>query len=276
MPSKIIQQLLTKYNFTPTKIRGQNFLIDESVLEKIIEAGKITKQDVVIEIGPGFGFLTKKLVEQAKKVITLEIDSRMIKPLEEELKNYYKDAPCSNVEIVLGDALDFNFIKYQISAKNYLLIANIPYQITHKIFEKFLLGEFAPKRAVLLMQSEVGERILAKADEQNFLSVVLQTAYKVERVIEVSREKFYPAPKVDSVVLSFQRLILLPNGFIDLARQGFKHPKKKLINNLTILSSKEQLAKTFNLLGIDLAIRPGKVPPAQWLLLFNELKIRRK
>src|SRR3989344_503167 len=270
MSPKIIQQLLVKYNFTPTKIRGQNFLIDEDGLDTIVDAGKITKQDVVVEIGPGFGFLTKKIAAKAKKVLALEIDQRVVTVLNEELTDI------KNTEIILGDALNFNFQKYNIASNNYLLIANIPYQITHKIFEKFLLGECAPKRAVLLMQREVGERILANTDEQNFLSVVLQTAYKVEQVTNVSREKFYPVPKVDSVVLSFLFKFSLPNGFINFVRQGFIHQKKKLINNLTTLFSKEQLTKNFNLLGIDLSIRPGKIPLETWLLLFNELKIKRK
>ena len=270
MPSKIIQQLLAKYNFTPTKIRGQNFLIDEETLDRIVSAGKIATPDVVVEIGPGFGFLTKKLAEKAKKVLALEIDQRAVTALNEEL------ADIKNTEIILGDALDFNFKKYQIEPINYLLIANIPYQITHKIFEKFLFGEYAPKRAVLLMQREVGERILANTDEQNFLSVVLQTAYKTEQVMNVSREKFYPVPKVDSIVLSFSFKFSLPNGFINFVHQGFMHQKKKLINNLTTLFSKEQLLKTFNLLGIDLAIRPGKIARETWSELFNELKIKRK
>src|SRR3989344_5051367 len=270
MYSKIIQQLLAKHNFTPTKIRGQNFLIDNQILEEIVVAGKIEQRDTVIEIGPGFGFLTKKLAAKAKKVLALEIDSRMMAPLKEELTEI------TNVEIILGDALEFNFQKYSIAPNNYLLIANIPYQITHKIFEKFLLGKYPPKRAVLLMQREVGERILANTDEQNFLSVVLQTAYKVEQVMNVSREKFYPVPKVDSIVLSFSFKFSLPNGFINFVHQGFMHQKKKLINNLTTLFSKEQLLKTFNLLGIDLAIRPGKIARETWSELFNELKIKRK
>src|SRR3989344_1547084 len=102
MSPKSIQQLLTKHNFTPTKIRGQNFLIDEEALNKIVEAGKITKLDTVIEIGPGFGFLTKKLAAKAKKVQALEIDSRAAAILAEELTGV------SNVEIILGDTLDFN------------------------------------------------------------------------------------------------------------------------------------------------------------------------
>lgn len=266
----LLQQLLTKYNFTPAKIRGQNFLIDENVLEKIVAAGQITKQETVIEIGPGLGFLTNQLAEQAKKVLALEIDRRAAAILTEEL------ADNKNTEIILGDCLDFNFQKNNIEPNTYLLIANIPYQITSQIFEKFLLGNCPPKRAALLMQREVGERILAKEGEHNFLSVILQTAYQVERVSNVSREKFYPAPKVDSVVVSFEFQQILPAGFADFLRQGFSHSKKKLINNLTILFSKAQLIGTFNLLGIDLAARPGKINPAGWLRLFSELKKSKK
>lgn len=274
MSPQIIQQLLEKYNFTPTKIRGQNFLIDDGALEAIAAAGKIDTQDTVVEIGPGFGFLTRVLAAKAKKVLALEIDTRAVAALQEELKNYYKGAPCSNVEIILGDALKFDFSEYQISPNNYLLIANIPYQITNKIFEKFLLGNFPPKRAVLLMQREVGERILARDGEQNALSVTLQSAYAIERVTNVSREKFYPVPKVDSVVLAFSYQQSPPTGFFDFVHQGFRHPKKKLINNLTTLFSRSALTANFDLLGIDLAVRPVKIAPEAWLRLFDELKIR--
>src|SRR3989344_8909391 len=221
----ILQQLLEKYNFAPTKIRGQNFLIDEIILDKIVSAGKISSTDMVVEIGPGFGFLTKKLAIQAKKVMALEIDSRATIVLEKELRD------CQNVIILNQDALKFNFAEH-LGNQKYLLIANIPYQITGKIFEQFLLGNYPPTRAVLLMQREVAMRILAHGSKQTFLSVALNTVFALEQVEKVSREKFYPVPKVDCTVLSFEFKRKLTSEFITLIARAFSHPKAKALNNL--------------------------------------------
>ncbi len=266
MSPKIIQQLFRKYNFTSTKIRGQNFLVDDRVLESIVAAGQIKETDIILEIGPGFGFLTKLLAAKAKKVLALEIDTRAAAVLQDELNDFI------NVDIIVGDALAFDLKKYHLAEAAYLLIANIPYQITNKIFEKFLFGFCPPERAVLLMQREVGERILARDDRRGALAVVAQTAFTVNEVVRVSKEKFYPVPKVDSVVLAFEFSRALPKGFADFVHQGFAHPNKKAINNLTTLFSGAALKKALAELGIDLAARPGVIEPKMWLKLFLSLK----
>lgn len=264
----ILQQLLEKYNFAPAKIRGQNFLIDEVVLERIVAAGNISLDDTVLEIGPGFGFLTYRLSQKAKKVIAIEIDRRAVNSLRAELK------AVANLEIVAADALRFDFKKYEIIPRHYLLIANIPYQITGKIFEKFLLSEYPPRRAVLLMQREVGERVLTKAGKHNFLSVILNLAYKIKEIEKVSREKFYPVPRVDSVVLAFDFTRPLNASCLTFIRQAFAHPKKKLINNLPVTRlPSRQWTETFRELGIDLNIRPGDVALDNWLNLLKKVNL---
>lgn len=242
-------------------------MIDKEILDKIVVAGKISSADTVIEIGPGFGFLTKKLAERARRVIAIEIDLRATKALQEELRDD------GNVIILNQDALKFNFAEY-LNNKKYFLIANIPYQITGKIFEKFLFSGTPPQRAVLLMQREVGERILAKGEKHTFLSVVLQMAYTVSQVEKVSREKFYPVPRVDSTVVSFEFKRNLPPEFINFVALVFAHPKKKALNNLAAAVFKKYDSKSIFLeLGIDLNVRPGDIKLDDWLNLGKKLSL---
>lgn len=231
------------------KSLGQNFLTDDLVVDKIIEAGEISENDNVLEIGPGRGFLTRALIEKAGKVLVVEKD--------EELAQYCKkNLSQKKLEVLEGDVLGMNW-KEILTQKNfceagispaeicqsdnfsYKLIANIPYYITGKIIRLFLENNFQPEVLVLMVQKEVAERICKKAGKHSILSISVQYFGEPEIVEIVSREKFDPIPDVDSAVLKIKidrekrRDFEFEKKFFRLVKIGFSNPRKTLINNLS-------------------------------------------
>ncbi len=217
------------------KSLGQNFLIDTAVVDKIIEAGEIYSDDNVLEIGPGRGFLTKALVRRSKKVLAIEKD--------EELARFCRNSlRADNLEILTGDVLDTNW-KEVLNQRDFLafkVIANIPYYITGKILRLFLENSFQPQILVLMVQKEVAERICAKPGKLGILSLSVQYFGEPEIVTIVPREKFEPAPDVDSAVI---KIVIKKEGrleleaekkFFRLIKVGFSSPRKTLVNNLSV------------------------------------------
>ena len=237
---KEIKNLLREKKIWLQKRLGQNFLISKRVLEKIIEAGQLKKTDIVLEIGPGIGTLTKELTRKVKKVITVEKDSRLIEILKETLKDF------RNVEILNEDILKIKNLKATLRGgasarkiKNYKVVANLPYYITAPVIRKFLETEFPPESMVLMVQKEVGERICAKPPKMSKLAVFSQF-YGIPKIIShVSKKSFWPQPKVDSVILKIipRESALLSASirfyFFRIVKAGFSQPRKQLINNLS-------------------------------------------
>ncbi len=226
----IIKELLSKNEARPSKGLGQNFLIDKNILNKIIEAADIKPTDTILEIGPGMGTLTQELAKYAKKVVTIEKDKKMSVILEETLKDF------KNVEIIYADAL-----KEKIDIQNYKVIANIPYYITSPIIRKFLESEYTPELIVLMIQKEVAKRICSKPPDMNLLAVSVQFYAKPEIVSYVSKNCFWPAPKIESAIIKITPAVQKENIeadlFFEIAKAGFVQPRKQLVNNLTTLKS---------------------------------------
>ncbi|MBU1179662.1 16S rRNA (adenine(1518)-N(6)/adenine(1519)-N(6))-dimethyltransferase, partial [Patescibacteria group bacterium] len=143
--------ILKQHNIHPSKLRGQNFLVNKGIVEKIIKAGELSKKDTVLEIGPGLGVLTEELVKKAGKVIAVEKDKKLYELLRERFKN------ALNLKLINADVLH-----YSLPTTHHKLVANIPYNITGKIFRKFLSGESRPQMLVVMVQKEVGEKLLGK------------------------------------------------------------------------------------------------------------------
>jgi len=225
---------LKKHNIKPNKRLGQNFLISDIILEKIIEASQIKLSDIILEIGPGTGTLTKALAEKAQKVIAVEKDKKLADVLKGELENN----EIKNVEIINQDILD---IKYKILNTEYKLIANLPYYITAPVIRMFLENppdNKSPKLMVLMVQKEVGQRICAIPPKMSKIAVFSQFYGKPEIISNVPKECFYPKPKVDSVILKITPFNNLDknidkNLFSKIVRAGFSQPRKQLINNLS-------------------------------------------
>lgn len=254
---KTIKELLRKYNIKPSKRLGQNFLIDKSVLRKIIETANLSSKDTILEIGPGLGILTIELAEQAKKVMAVEKDKKMCKILKEILRDY------RNVKIINQDALS-----YELQVTSYKLIANLPYYITSPVIRKFLETKNPPKETILMVQKEVAQRIVAKPLRMNLLAVAVQFYAKAEIVSYVRKKSFYPQPKVDSAII---KIVPQPipkintKKFFQLVKTGFSSKRKMLKNNLQL---EESILKKIK---INPKTRAENLSIQDWLKLYDEI-----
>lgn len=233
---KNIKILLKKYNLSPRKELGQNFLIDANILRKIINAADLNSNGLVLEVGPGLGFLTLELAKNSKKVIAVEKDEKMA----EILKDILKEQNIKNVEIIKADILK---IKHGPMAKwlngyDYKVVANLPYYITAPVIRKFLENENKPGEMILMVQKEVAQRICAKPPKMNLLAVSVQFYAKPEIVSFVSKKSFWPQPKVDSAIIRINPRIHTDkktdsHRFFQIVRAGFSQPRKQILNNLS-------------------------------------------
>ncbi len=229
----IIKKLLSKYDTKPSKGLGQNFLIDKKVLQKIIEAGDIKPADIILEVGPGIGTLTYELAKKAKKIIAIEKSETMCEVLKETLKDF------TNVEIINDDILKVSSFKFQVSS--YKVIANIPYYLTSPLIRKFLETPPSggqPQEIILMVQKEVAQRICAKQPNMNLLAVSVQFYAEPKIISYVSKNCFWPAPKIDSAIINItpqKKSTVDPDMFFKVVKAGFSQPRKQLVNNLTTL-----------------------------------------
>jgi len=227
-----LKKLLKKYNLRPSRRLGQNFLIDEKVLRKIIEAANLSENDIVLEVGPGIGNLTVELAKRVKKVIAIEKDKKMVEILRETLKNF------TNIEIIEGDILKINLKPY--TSKPYKVVANIPYYLTSPLIRKFIeCKEERPRYMILMVQKEVAQRIVARPPDMSILAVSVQFYAKPKIISFVSKKSFWPQPKVDSAILRIDPLMntdkkqINTDLFFKIVRAGFSQPRKQLINNFS-------------------------------------------
>jgi len=223
--------VLKRYGLRADKALGQNFLQDDSVLEKIANAAEILEEDCVLEIGPGLGSLTRYLAVSAKKVTAVELDFDLLAPLQAVL------SPYQNVRVVHGDILKLS-ISELIDQPNYIVAANIPYNITSAIIRHLLEGDIKPRRVVLTIQKEVAERICAKAGDLSLLALSVQVYGKPSIAAKIPAGAFHPVPKVDSAILRIDiyNEPLIPrdslNTFFKLTKAGFGQKRKTLRNSL--------------------------------------------
>ena len=234
MELKEIKNWLKKYNIRPSRRLGQNFLIDEKVLRKIIEAAELSKDDIVLEVGPGIGNLTAELAKRVKKVIAIEKDQKMVEILNELLEGW----KVRNVKIVKADILKFSPKIYNLKSKIYKVVANIPYYLTSPLIRKFLETENQPKEMVLMVQKEVAQRICARPPKMSLLAVSVQFYTKPEIISYISKKSFWPSPKVDSAIIKIsafnqRRKSAFNQRFFKIVRAGFSQPRKQLINNFS-------------------------------------------
>ena len=222
----------------PKKSLGQNFLKDEAVLDRIIKTANLSKEDVVVEIGPGQGALTEKLAQVCGKVIAIEIDERLIEVLHTKLVDN------ENIEIIAGDILKINLPElissYGLQDASYKVVANLPYYITSPIIRLLLETKYPPTEMVVMVQKEVAERIVAKKGATSILAVSVQYYAKAEFLFTVFKESFEPMPKVDSAIIRVTRNVERETfskeetkKFFRIVKSGFSAKRKTLINNLS-------------------------------------------
>lgn len=261
------------------KSLGQHFLRSEKALNSIIDAGELKFNDVVLEIGPGEGVLTKRLLAAGCSVLAIEKDDELYKLLKTK---FSKEIRAQKLILEHDDILNFNISKPV--AESYKLIANIPYNITGAILEKFLSADIQPSLMVLLVQKEVAERICgphsAKATrgkKESILSISIK-AYGAPHYVETVRAgSFAPAPKVDSAIIKISHISkdffnnFNEKEFFKLLKAGFKAKRKKLSSNLSQIFDKSLVEKTFQTLNLDENTRAEDLSIETWRKLAQML-----
>lgn len=266
----------------PSKALGQNFLIDEDVIEAIIDGSDVTEDSLVVEIGPGEGALTTRLAERAGRVVAVELDERLVKLL--NVKLFGDD----NVEIIHGDILevDLNTIikdrveKYDL--KNVRVVGNLPYYITTPIIMKLLEMGTKADSITVMMQKEVGDRLIAEPGTKQSGAITYAVHYysDVSKVVDAGSECFYPAPKVDSVVLRMDILNEKPvetkdvKFFFRTIKAGFAQRRKTLLNSLTTLEGydKNTIEEALNVAGIEKSRRAESLTMQEFAALADALR----
>jgi len=260
-----IPSLLRRYGLHPSKRLGQNYLQDRAALEQIVASAELANSDAVLEIGPGLGSLTRYLAQRAGTVTAVELDEKLLPVLREVL------APFPNVRVIHGDILALSPSELMEHA-SYLVVANIPYYITSAVIRHLLAGEPRPRRAVLTVQREVGERICAPAGDLSLLALSVQVFGRPEITANIPAEAFYPAPKVGSAVVRLevypQPLIPVPrlDRFFQLAKAGFSQKRKTLRNALSggLRIPPDRAAAMLQAAGIDPQRRAETLNLKEW------------
>lgn len=283
---KKTSDIVRKYGFNFRKRFGQNFLTDDSVLEKIVEASGITKDDLVIEIGPGIGTLTRYLCQAAGQVAAVEIDRDLVKILQDTLKEY------DNVRVIEGDVLKVDLCalakEYGIESpdaqpRSLKVVANLPYYITTPILMGLFEQHVPADRITVMVQKEVAERMTASCGSRDYGSLSLAVQYYSKPRIEVivPASSFLPSPKVDSAVVSLdvyrEKPVQVRNESLLKAavRAAFGQRRKTLANSLgnapQIPASREEVAAALENMGLSASVRGEKLTLAQFAELADLL-----
>jgi 16S rRNA (adenine1518-N6/adenine1519-N6)-dimethyltransferase len=262
-----VRQLLAEFDIRPSKVLGQNFLIDGNILRILIKQADLRRDETVLEIGPGLGALTIELRARAKRVVAIEKDPRLCRYLREHV---------AGVELVEGDAVevlerpDFHL------ASPYKVVSNLPYGISTPILERLVEREDRPRAMVLTVQREVAHRLAATPRHKDYgaLTVFTQLWYHVTVAHIISPQCFYPAPQVDSAIVVLERRdprVKLRAGapFRDLVRAGFGQ-RRKMLHKL--LAKFGDVDKAFTAASVAPAARAEELALDQWIMLANALK----
>lgn len=271
--------ILNKYNAHANKGYGQNFLIDQNVVDGIIEKAEVNKDDLIIEIGPGLGNLTSPLLENAGKVICIELDPKMVSILTDRFSLY------NNFELINDDVLkvDLNkIIEENSNFKSAKVVANLPYYITTPIIMKLLEDKLNLESITVMVQKEVAERLADRPGGKEVGSITYSINYYTnpEIIISVPRDSFIPAPNVDSAVIKLDVLkepkvkVLDEELFFKIIKFSFLQKRKTLINSLSNsgLMPKDLLEEMLNDLGIDLRVRAEQLSLEEFAKMTDYIK----
>ena len=270
---KKMKELLEKHGFSLKKKFGQNFIVDENIIDAIINKSGVDKNTLVIEIGPGAGSLTYKLALSSGNVLCYEIDTTLKELLQENISE------CNNVEIIYKDFLQAN-IKEDLKKYDYdkiFVVANLPYYITTPIIVKIIEDDIPVDKLVVIVQKEVGDRFKAVPGSKDYgsLSVFLNYYFDVKKLMDVSCNVFLPKPNVDSIVVEFKKkenLLELKDRelFFKLIRDSFSQKRKTIRNNLKGYNL-EVVETVLNKYGYNLTVRAEQLPLEIFVNLANSL-----
>jgi 16S rRNA (adenine1518-N6/adenine1519-N6)-dimethyltransferase len=270
-----LRRLLAAEHLRPRRSLSQNFLTDAAVLDAIVEAAELAEGDRVVEVGPGLGVLTRRLLAAGASVLAVELDRRLAAYLRREL------AGIEGFELLEADALSLH-PREIFPGETYKLVANIPYHITSPLLHTLLEGERPPDLAVLLVQLEVAERVAAPPGQMSYLSVFTQNIAEAEVVARVPAAAFEPSPEVDSAVLRLRRRLTppIPPGlqrepFYRVVQAGFRQRRKQIHNGLAreLPVPGAGVADALAACEIDGERRPQTLSVDEWACLAERLSV---
>lgn len=268
-----VKEILNENKFVFKKKFGQNFLLDQNILNNIVALGNITKETLVIEIGVGAAALTKKLSEKAKIVVGYEIDTTLKEPLSLILENY------NNVDIIYDDFLNRDITEdiKKYNYKNIMVVANLPYYITTPIITKFIEEKIDVEKIIVMVQNEVADRFSAVPGTKSYnsLTIFLNYYFDIKKAFIVSRNVFYPKPNVDSAIVIFEKkdkktMVKNEDMFFKLVRDAFVQKRKTLKNNLKGYDL-EKIEKILNSFGKDINCRAENITINEFVEISNNL-----
>ena len=282
---KKTKMILNKYDIKANKRFGQNFLIDDNILENIVEVSNISKSDLVIEIGPGLGNLTEYVINKAGYMLLVEIDNKMIQILNDRFKE--KD----NYSLLNDDVLKINLDKkveeiekkLNIKFNKIKVVANLPYYITTPILFKLLQDESRIDSITVMVQKEVAERMVARSKTKDYGILTLMVEYLSDANIEfiVPKDSFIPAPNVTSAIISLRKnkkfRVNDEKIFFDLIHKSFAKRRKTMINSLYLSNfngmDKENLNQIFNQLGMDNNVRAEELEIEDYINIADTISV---
>ena len=263
--------------FETKKSLGQNFLNSDVVPRWLCDAGEIKVGEIVVEIGPGTGRLTKELLRRGARVIAIEADKRAVLLLNEEFK---KEIAGEILQIHHGDVRNFHPAEFGLQNHLYKVVSNIPYYLTGMLFRLFLDSEIQPSVLVFLIQKEVAKRItsnLIRGEKESLLSLSIKVFGDVSYIREVSRGHFSPSPKIDSAIVKVSNIKrtnfsnISPKLFFETLHLGFGKKRKQLLGNLSTTYPRLELESIFEKCGFAKDIRAEDINLSEWLLLIKYL-----
>lgn len=266
-----LEKLIRQVGLRPSRGAGQHFLMDETVVERMAEAASVGPHDVVLEIGPGFGVLTKLLLARGAKVISVELEQRLI-PYLQKIFGQEK-----NFTLVEGDVFKVRLDQYLTDHK-FKLVANLPYSATSLVFRQFLSHAPRPTEMCVLIQKEVAERITAAPGDMSMLALSVQYFGQPTKLFEIPPSSFFPAPAVTSSVLQVKKIKEMSaedeKMMFRLARMAFSGRRKQLRNTLAggLHVEDEKIADWLMELGIPPESRPQDLTVDNWLILAKNCK----
>jgi 16S rRNA (adenine1518-N6/adenine1519-N6)-dimethyltransferase len=277
-----MREVLTRRDIQLTKSLGQNFLHDANQLKKIVEAAELSKADKVLEIGPGLGPLTELLLEKAGEVLAIEMDLRLVDFLRErfepEISNSKLKIKNSKLELLHDDALEF-LRREPRDWSDWKLVANLPYSVASPILVELAQSPRRPERMVTTLQLEVAQRLMARADDDDYgvLTLLVQLDYEPRASFKIPADCFFPAPNVDSTCVVLQRRArpLLAGGqraaFVKIMKRAFSQRRKMMLKLLKQDWAVDKLAAVFAELKISPQERAEKLSLEQFVALTEKL-----
>ena len=282
---KKTKMILNKYDIKANKRFGQNFLIDDNILEKIVEVSNISKSDLVIEIGPGLGNLTEYIIDKAGYMLLVEIDNKMIQILNERFKEKDNYSLLNNdvLKINLDEKIDEIEKKLNIKFNKIKVVANLPYYITTPILFKLLQDESRIDSITVMVQKEVAERMVAHSKTKDYGILTLMVKYLSDANIEfvVPKESFIPAPNVTSAIICLRKNkkfnVKDEKLFFDLIHKSFAKRRKTMINSLYLSNfnglEKEKVNEIFSKLGMDKNVRAEELEIEDYIKIVDMINV---